>query len=154
MSRADRITTEVRKYDSKLYAKKEDGVIHIYRKCKELRKEWLADGVPVLNVVENPYRVMSLTDTGNIRGKSVDWGIDPILAKLRAMDLWNSGIGVEHFKEEHEKAEKSKERDFANSTEAFLYDMKSAFAKSVSDVNTSNLTKIDKRREGDKRIWR
>ena len=104
---ARRITDEIQRYDYKLYAKKDnDGVIRIYRKCKEYRSEQLTRDVSVLNLINNDHLVMSLTDTWGFRGKPVDWGVLPIMARLRAMDLWNSeNLSSEFFKNE-EKDEK------------------------------------------------
>ena len=140
--RAEVITRAVRGYDSKLYAKMDDDkVIRIYRKCKEFRQEWLSEGVPFLNVVRNDHLVMSLTDTWGRNGKSVEWGVLPIMARLEAMDLWkNENFATEFFKNE-EADEKRRERKMKNSTEDFLYEFRDAFKNATNDINTSSLSK-------------
>lgn len=140
--RADRITDAVQGYDHKLYAKRDDdGVIRIYRKCKELQKVQVTFELAVWNVIRNDYLVMSLTDTWGRKGKPVDWGVLPIMERLRAMDLWNSENLATEFMKNEEKDEKSRERAMRNSTESFLYDFRDQFKKATSDINTSNLSK-------------
>ena len=94
-----------------------------------------------------PYYVFSLTDNWTLTGKPVEWGSEPILARLKAMDLWNNGIGLEQAIEHNTKLEESKERDRKNSIESFLLDFRRQFAKTFDGVNTANLKKIDKRKE-------
>jgi len=156
--RARRVTDAVRKYDDKLFAKDEyvDGheIISVFRKCREWRKEPFLHGEEIIVCVDVPYRVMSLTDTWGIKGKPVDWGDLPIRAKLQAMDLWQSGITVEDLKQDYDKADASKSRAQRNDIESFLYEYRSAFAKSTNDVNTGSMDKKnDKRFKGDKRLW-
>lgn len=151
--RARRITKALQTYDYELYAKQDNEVIRVYRKCKELRIEHIDVNTPMLNMVRNDHLVMSLTDTWGTRGKPVDWGIEPIMARIKALDLWNSDNLSSKFFTDEEKEEESKMRDFRNSTESFLYDFKSQFARATNDVNTSSLSKFDKRRNGDKKLW-
>lgn len=140
--RARRITDAIKGYDYKLYAKMDaDGIIRIYRQCKELQKVQATSDVAVWNVIRNDHLVMSLTDTWGRNGKPVDWGILPIMARLRAMDLWNSENLATEFVKSEEKDEISRARAMRNSTEAFLYDFKDQFKKATSDINTSNLSK-------------
>jgi hypothetical protein len=142
--RARRITKAISDYDYDLYAKDDHGTIRIYRKCKELHKEKLTYDLDVLNIVRNDYLVMSLTDTWGVRGKAVDWGIEPILARIKALDLWNSdNLSSEFFKQE-EKDELARGKAFRNNVESFLYDFKAGFAKATNDINTSNMSKLNK----------
>lgn len=143
-----RITDEISRYDYKLYAKKDnDGTIRIYRQCKEYRPELLAHGVAVLNVIRNDHLVMSLTDTWGVRGKPVEWGILPILARLRAMDLWNSDNLMTAFIKNEEVDEKRREKKMKNTTEDFLYEFRDSFKKATNDINTSQLSKRATRQE-------
>lgn len=139
--RAKRVTDAIQVHDDQLYAKDEGGAIRIYRRCKEYRPERLDFNTEVLNLVRNDHLVMSLTDTWGYRGKRVDWGIEPIMARLRALDLWNSeNLSTAFFKQEEED-EKSRGKAFRNNVESFLYDFKGQFAKATDDINTSNLSK-------------
>jgi len=94
-----------------------------------------------------PHYVFSLTDNWTLTGKPVEWGSEPILARLKAMDLWNSGVGLEEMFEHNDKVELSKERARKNNIESFLLDFRRQFAKTFDGVNTANLKKIDKRKE-------
>jgi hypothetical protein len=151
--RANKITAAIQAHDYLLYAKDDGRAIRIYRKQKEFRPEYLGFEKPVLNLVRNDYLVMSLTDTWGMNGRRVDWGIEPILARLKAMDLWNSGNIGDQFFEDEKKHEESKSKEFRNNVESFLYDFKGQFAKATSDINTSNLNKLDKRALGEKKLW-
>jgi hypothetical protein len=151
MTRCDEITRAIQGHDRDLYAKKVGSMIQIFRKCKEYRRETLDHGITLWNLIRNDWLVMSLTDTWGARGKPVEWGILPIMARIKALDLWNSDNVSKEFFEQEEKDEKSKERDFKNNVESFLYDFRSQFAKATNDINTSTLNKIDKRRLGEKK---
>ena len=153
MFRARRITRALQTYDSLLYAKNDCGTIRIYRKFKEVRREALNIYTPIFAVVRNDHLVMSLTDTWGSRGKPVDWGIEPIMARIKALDLWNSDNLSTKFFVDEDKEEISKRRDFRNNLESFLYDFRSQFARATNDVNTSLLSKFDKRRIVDKKLW-
>lgn len=139
--RARRITDAVQTYDRLLYAKDDGRAIRIFRKGKAYRPEQLSYDVKVWNLISDDHLVMSMTDTWGVNGKRVDWGIEPIMARLRALDLWNSDNLANRFFEQEEIDQKSRERQMRNSTEAFLYDFKSQFARATNDVNTSNLSK-------------
>lgn len=143
--RARRITDAIQTHDYELYAKDDGKAIRIYRKQKELRKESLTSEISVWNVVRNDHLVMSLTDNWGVHGNRVDWGVEPIMARLRALDLWNSDNAADQFFKNEEKHEASKSRAFRNNVESFLGDFKSQFAKSTNDINTSNMSKINKR---------
>lgn len=153
VNRARRITAAVQTHDPLLYAKDDGKAIRIYRKQKEWRRESLNNYTPIWTFVRNDHLVMSLTDTWGVTGKPVDWGIEPVLARIKALDLWGNDNLANQFFVEEEKHEKSKERDFKNNVESFLYDFRSTFAKGTNDINTSLLSKIDKRRIGDKKLW-
>ena len=153
-SRARQITAALKSYDYELYAKEDyNGVIRIYRKCKEMRSEWISYQVPLGVIVRNDHLVMSLTDTWGSRGQKVDWGILPIMARIKALDLWNSRNLSNEFFEQEEKDEISRERHMRNTTESFLYEFKDQFKKATNDINTSSLNKFDKRKLGDKKLW-
>jgi len=139
--RARRITDAIQTHDALLYAKDDKGVIRIYRKCKEYQPEQLTPGIAILNVIRNDHLVMSLTDTWGVRGTKADWGIEPIMARLRALDLWNSWNLAEQFFKDEEIDAKARARKMKNSTEDFLYDFKRSFQKSTNDIVVSNLSK-------------
>lgn len=135
LCRATNITKAVRSYKRELYCERDsDGRYHVYQKAPY----W-----------PNPPRyVLSLTHNWNMRGKTVDWGIEPILAKIKAMDLCADG-GHERFREmleQNEKFDASREREMKNTIESFVRDMRPQFARATNDVNTGSMAKLDKRR--------
>jgi len=151
--RARRLTHFLKTHDPELYARDDGQSIKVYRRCKEFRLESLGYETPVLNLVRNDHLVMSLTDTWGVKGKRVDWGIEPVMARIKALDLWNSNNLADQFFKEEEEHEKQKAKDFSNNVESFLYDFRSQFKKATSDINTSNLNKFDKRKLGDNKLW-
>ena len=132
-TRLQLINETVRGYDRKLYAKRFDkpyGVMGIFRDSKP-----------------TPHLIFALTDDWTVKGKPVQWGIDPILNRLRAHDLWNRGDIAGQLDEERSKADASSRRSLRNSIESFLYEFRSQFARATNEINTSTLEKVDRRRK-------
>jgi hypothetical protein len=127
-SRAKTLTRHLRAHDSKLFAVnfKEDR-IDVYRKsdlgCNP------------------PHFLFPLTDDWTISGRPVEWGIEVVLARIKAHDLWRDDSLAEQLIASYEKASESKDRDRRNNLESFLYDYRSTFAKATNGVNTSLLPK-------------
>lgn len=149
--RAVQITKAVREYDRELYAEYSHGRIDILRKTYTY-VPYDVDGVTILVCKEEPYRVLCLTDTWNAWGKPVDWGIEPIMAKLRRSDLWKRDIASEVVSH-NEKIKETKSRDMKNNLEGFLSDNRSKFKRAFGDINTSLLDKKkDRRYLDDKKV--
>jgi len=141
----------IQEYDRELYAKKVDGRIDIFRRTYEY-VPYEVDDVVIHIPREVPYRVFCLTDSWKPWGKPVDWGIEPILAKLRRSDLWKRDLSSE-FTSHNEKIEEAEARHRRNETEAFLLDRRSEIAKAWGDINTSILDKkTDRRYRDDRKI--
>lgn len=127
--RVREITKAVRDYDRELYAQNtRDNRIDIYRRNR--------DGM------HPPHFLFSLTDTWQPTGRPVDYGVEVVLNRLRAGDLWRDDTYVERWIVEHEKKKESKSRDFSNSVEAFMYDFRRQFARATNGINTSTLEKV------------
>lgn len=152
MTRAEKVTREIRKYDRLLYCEKfnrDDGTgqvpLVIYRKL--FRYETMeVDGNIIHYKVPSPHYVFALTDTWSVNGTPVEWGILPIMARLRAMDLWKEETEVDRMKEHSEKVDLAKEKDMRNNIESFMYEFRSQFAKATDGINTSSLEKRKDRR--------
>lgn len=147
MGRIERITREIQAYDRELYCDKgKEGMLCIYRKSKRAEHYQLEDGVWLTSVRPAPHLIFPLTDNWNVKGKPVDWGIVPILQRLKALDLWNRDI-VSDIEEEYDKDKKESARKQKNNTESFLYEFRSQFKKTFNDVRTANMDmKKDSRR--------
>lgn len=130
--RVREVTRAVRAYESKLFAKREgNGAIHIYR----------SNPSPT-----DPYHfVFALTDTWTVHGKPREWGLEVVVARLQAHDLWKNETVVERINAEAQKVEDSLERERKNTVEAFLYDFRRSFARATDGINTSSLAKVDRR---------
>lgn len=149
MTRERRLTKAVKEYDRQLFCKKSDnGTYYIYRKTTRVDLEVMPFG-PMLIYRPHVQHIMALTDNWQAAGKSVEWGVEPIKARLKAMDMMNNPKYVDELLGRNEKVEESKQRDYKNNVESFLRDFRREFAKSTNDINTSTLSKFDKRRMKD-----
>lgn len=139
------ITRSIREYDRDLYAKSTHGRVDIMRKNASY-ESYDIDGERVLFLRPADQLVMSLTDNWSASGEPRDWGIEPILARLRAMDLWSRPEFFEEIELGNEKVRESEKRDLSNNVESFLYDFRSAFKRTFADYNMSTVNKFDRRR--------
>lgn len=144
IERARRITRILQnEYDGALFAKYRYGRIDILRKqFKYIPYD--VDGSTLLAPVKDDWFVMSLTDNWSMDGRSVEWGIEPILARLRSIDLHKRDLADEVIRQK-EKDLESKDRSLDNKLEAFWKDNRRLWAKNFERVNRSNLVKKDRR---------
>lgn len=130
-----RYTEAVREHDSYLFADRLPcGAIGIFRKT-----------------AIGPQIIFALTDTWVETGTPVYWGVEVVLNRLRAHDLWKSGNVFDEIEAEDKREEEAKERALKNSTESFLIDFRKQFARATDGINTSTLAKNDRRRMGDRK---
>lgn len=139
MGRRERITEAVKTHDPMLFCKEHTGKLCIFRKGWKWESYDIDDEV-LLFLRPDDYFVMALTDTWKLAGSPVDHGLDPILRRIQAIDLWKVDMATESIKSA-EKHEESQARDRRNKNEAFLYDFRSRFAKTFNDVNVANMDK-------------
>lgn len=153
MGRAQVITREISKYDSKLYCDKStEGTLCIYRKSQRIESYILDDGSCFSYVRPAPFLIFALTDNWKVTGKPCDWGVEPILKRLRENDLHKRDL-VSEIEKNEELIKKENDRDLDNYTEAFLKDNRREFAKASNDIRVANMDKsYDIRRKLDKRI--
>jgi hypothetical protein len=147
MGRAERITREVQTYDRELYCDKNmEGMLCIYRKGRRYESYQLEDGSVLTYARPSPHFVFALSDTWRATGKPVEWGVVPILNRLKALDLWNRDL-VGELEAAYDKDEESNARKRRNDTESFLLDFRSQFKKTFNDTRVANMDmKKDKRR--------
>lgn len=139
------LNRHLKHYDRELYAARSGHTYQIYRKSYRWDSyEYQGQGLAVLR--EQPHYIISLTDTWKPDGKPVEWGIEPLLAQIRSMDLWRDrGMYAEMVKK-REREERWKEDTRSNNIRAAAIDMKRDLAKATNDINTSTLNKTDIRR--------
>lgn len=152
MGRAERITKHLRAYDSELYcAEDTEGKLCVWRKVRKTER-YTIDGVNYVFVRPDSHRVFSLTHDWGVKGRPADWGILPIMEKVRSCDVWQRDI-VRELEEQQQKIDKSNERDLDNKNEAFLKEFRPQFAKAFNDTRVANMDmKKDLRRTNEKKI--
>lgn len=149
--RAETITRKLREHDRELYCgKNKEGTLCVFRNTRTT-EAYEVDGSTIIFVRTSPYYVFSLTRDWTARTEPVEWGIEPIMQKVRYGDLWNNDQLVEDLIKGYEKDKESSERDFQNETEAFLKDWRRQVAKDFADVNTSTMDKTDPRKKWEKK---
>jgi hypothetical protein len=146
MGREQTITRAIRRYDRDLYAKVVHGRIDIMRRTARYESYNIDASTRLLFARPIEQLIFSLTDNWNINGNPVEWGILPILARLKAIDCWNRGDFLQELESAYERCEMSEKRNLKNNTEGFLMEFHSAFRNTFKDINTSTLNKIDRRR--------
>lgn len=142
------IQKELRKFDNKLFINQNyKGELQIMRESFK-QVPYDVDGIRIMNIEPNHHYICSLTENWTSRTQSVDWGILPILDHMRSIDCQNKDSLVNKLEEMHMKDAETKKKDFKNKTEDFCrYQLRDAYMKATSDINTSNLEKIDLRRK-------
>ncbi len=146
--RAQAINRELKYLDKELYAVKADtGLVHIFR--KGVRWESFDFGNDRLSFSRpSPHHILTLTHNWSASGRPVEWGIEPLLARLKEIDNHNHDV-LARIWEENEKKESLRKRAKSNDLKAMAYDVRRDFAKSVNEVNTSTLAKTELRRKKD-----
>lgn len=135
MTRAQRLTQVLRHIDSGLYvAEAPSGGYAVYRKpdlnvasdygqsCAQINDEWLSSKF-----------VLALTDDWRPGGKPVDWGIEPLVQRLKSMDSWSRDIYREVVKTRKEQ-EETRARSQRNERRAIAADLRPDFAKATNDI--------------------
>lgn len=140
MGRIERINSAIRGHDYKLFCKLVEGKLHIYRKSNGVETFRLEGGEILHSIRSVPHFVMALTHNWNATGYPVDWGIEPIMARLKSIDLWSRDI-VGDIEKQSEKSDKEMERKMKTDAEAFAYEFRDSFKNTFKDVNTASLDK-------------
>lgn len=144
MDRAGCLTRHLKAYDRMLFAKKYDGVIHVFRKT--VRYEACAwNGGTLLYTKDDRAHVLSLTKDWTVNGQSVDWGVEPVMARLKEIDGWNKQL-FDEMLENHRKVDEGKDKAFKSQNEDFLKDFRREFAKAYNGFNVAQM-KHDNRRK-------
>lgn len=146
-AKVNNLTRALKRYDRDLYAERASDceLIGVYRKVVRWETYHL-DGSNLVFSRPSSEPVMFLTHNWKINGQPVDWGTEPLMARIRAFDGWNHDSVVEEVIAERESLAKNRQRAFRNELKARAADMRQEFAKAVNDINTSSLEMVDKRR--------
>lgn len=135
--RLKRIDQLVRNYDRDLFAiRVPGGMIQVLRKGKRL--DVLDAGEHSVSRPTNIF-ILALTDTWQLQGKQVEWGIEPISRRLREMDNWRDDSAYAEFVKERERKDEAAKRSCKNEMIARAYDLRRDFARATNDINTATL---------------
>lgn len=147
MGRAEVITRAVKQYDRELYCGRDkEGKLCIFRKSLRWEAYELEENVVLRVARPAPHLVFPLTDNWKSQGMPVDWGVMPILDRLRAHDLHNRDL-VRELEKEYDKNKEQLARESHNQAEACASEMRNQFKKAFADVNTSSMAKIERKRK-------
>lgn len=146
MDRAYDLTRNLKIHDRELYCSKDrEGKLCVYRNSTRWEDFEIDSNTVLRRARSTPFLIFKLTENWKPNGVPVDWGIEPILYRLKAHDLWNRDL-VDEQEKQYEKKKESNDRDSKNNSEAFAHEFRSQFKKVFSDVNTSSMEKIERRR--------
>jgi len=140
-------------HDRDLYAREiETGQVCVFRRSTKWSDPVEFEDGYLRGLIDEEQLVCSLTNTWGLQGEPVAWGIEPVLAHIKAIDLFNRDDIFEELMKEREAVREAKDRAFRNNTEAFLLDFRDDIKKQFSDVRTCNMDMSkDVRRKWEKR---
>lgn len=128
--RASRLQKELRSYDPQLFVvKASNGMLQVWRKPDSLNLANLyADERP-----KSAQLILPITDDWTLKGRPVEWGIDPILRKISSMDAWRDDSGYDKFVKRREQAEQERVRVRSNENRARANDLRKDIARVTND---------------------
>lgn len=97
-----------------------------------------------------PDYVISLTKDWKMNSEPVDWGIEPVLNKIKESDPWRDSNYFTDFVKQRENLEAMRRESKRGQIRDLAYDMRREFARATNDINTSTLAKVDSRRDREK----
>lgn len=129
MDRASRLTEVVRHYDRSLYVVKSGEMLQLWR------REYPVDklGIPTSSRPEEHF-ILALTSDWTLKGTPVDWGIEPLMNRIKDMDAWRDDTYYEKMMDDREQEDKLKKRRFKNNMRALAYDSRRDIAKASDDI--------------------
>lgn len=142
------LTKHLKGHDRKLFCKRmRSGAYGVFR--ESVRWETFAYESGVLSYLRPAdHFIFALTHDWRSDGKPVDWGIEPVLEKIKASDSHQRDIAAEAI-ESYERLKEKKAKQVSSNAEAFFSDYRREFARSTNHLNTSTMEKVDRRRNHD-----
>lgn len=151
MGRAEVLTKALKSHDRMLYVEKnKEGKLCVFRHSIRWETYYLEDNVLLRFARPAPHFVLALTHNFKANGMDVDWGVEPIMHRIRSIDLWNRDLCREQ-EEQYEKKKAGLDRESRNQAEAFASDVRPIFKKTFADYNTSSMKKTDRRRKDEEK---
>jgi hypothetical protein len=129
----------LRAYDRALFAKPDfKGRVCVMRKGPK----WVLydfEGVDILVKESVEDVVFALTDNWSQSGVARDWGIEPVMQRLREIDSWSRSDFLKDWESLKDKEQEAKQRDFRRRTEDYAYEIREDFKKAFSDIRYANM---------------
>lgn len=150
-ARAGAYTQHLKAHDRELFCRRPTlhGPYQVFRKGTRWETHPVSGGVLRYSRPVNHY-VLALTHDWSLNGRPIEWGIEPLLARVKEIDGHNRDVGQDVL-DQQTRVKESKERAFRSESEAFLKDFRREYARATDHINTSNLSKVDPRRKQDGR---
>lgn len=140
-------TRALKSYDSDLFAAHNvDGVVCVFRYVKRYELVVDEEGFKMFNLIQGKQFIFALTTNWTLSGRSVDWGIDHVVGRVRKIDALANERLLDEMDEANEQVDKSKKRAIKNEMEAFWSHERRRFAKATDGILTHSLSKDDKRK--------
>lgn len=133
MERIKSLNRILKSYDRELYAQcTKLPRIDVYRRNR--------DGLSA------PHFVFALTDNWSVSGRPVEWGLEVVIQRLKAIDLWNNGETFEDLEKQYEKKAEQGQKNLKNDIESFLGEFRHQFARATDGINTGTMDKKTSRK--------
>ena len=132
-------------HDRDLFAKRESHAINIYRigrrwECHDFGEFRLHYSKP------NPQFIVALTDDWRVTGRPVEWGIEPLLDRIKSIDGFGSFNLINDLPKMYEKAAEKKAQDRKSRDEEWLREHRDIFKKAFDPINTGTLDRKSENR--------
>lgn len=139
----------LKEMDKELFAQRDGRFINVYRYSPRSKSFGLSNGDVLTYYVKTINHILVLTDNWMYTGNPVDWGIEPLMRKLRAMDTWTRNGMIEDMELAREYRDKSKKREQRNIHESVAKEIRSEFKKGSDQINFANSKLKTNFKEGD-----
>jgi hypothetical protein len=143
------LTQHLKGHDKDLYAEQSlNGLVTVQRRSVHWQSVAWEKGVLHYSRPISQF-VLALTDTWQLQGNPVDWGIEPVLSRIKELDAYRDDSMLDQMRKERERTEELKQKSFRSEIRARAYDLRKEFAQATNEINTSTLAKVDRRRTKD-----
>ncbi len=143
------MTKHLRAHDKDLICRRSglDGPYCVLQKSQAWDSYQLGEGATLTYSRPTFNLVFALTDTWTKQGKPRNWGIEPVIQRVKEHRFERHEEQLRELEASYAKAKEASAKDLSNTSEAFLRDFRSQYAKATNDINTSTLEKVDLRRK-------
>lgn len=143
------ITSYLKRYDKDLYADRtRDGRINIFRKYRSYDYYRMGETNLYVSTIR-PQFVCGLTLDWSETGTPVEWGIEPILTKIKRMDQWRENI-LKQIHDRNDQIDRDNKRQKTNEIRARAADCRKEFARATNEYTIGSAT-VDKEKHKKRR---